>query len=567
MATSFIGLPVLVRLKADPSASVTGLLSSLDPVAGSLTLTDARSNTGGVERLEGIRILARAEVAGLELLSVSRPGGGQNASPQLKQPHAVAQQQPQYNSRAAVHGPSPVPSPSPLSGSPKPGKGRRQRGARGGKHVRALDESIEPEDGEEAGVSSVSGEPRRNKQHAHMQSNVLSEDFDFGAGLASFNKHKVFEQIRSNDDTDPALRLVAHNRNPSARKLLATESVLSRAELVAQREERDDVRAMVRQQSVEREPAGAGVGGKGEERSAEERLAEVQRQMNECAVEDGPATELVTSKGTVVPTVTARQWKEAMSIAEIESFPTPVQRVEASAHALVTYVLVHLSLRDGLFRPPSPPHSRPSICLLCTDDTIGQIALRAGVTFANRGCRVVALVEDGSERSEAWRTGLRVLSSAGGRILRDVADLAPTYNLVVDALSSSSSSSTEPGSAVASPRLEATQSFAPLNLGERAFALAAAAWAQGIDAPLLSIDAPYGVDADSGASAPDALRPSHLLSLGLARPCALLSPALTGARLALADVGIAPALWERVGIEADVRGVWGAEGIVELTRR
>ncbi|BGP42256.1 enhancer of mRNA decapping [Rhodotorula kratochvilovae] len=506
MATSFIGLPVLVRLKADPTASVTGTLSSLDPVAGSLTLTEARSSIGGVERLEGIRILARAEVAGLELLSVSRASGSQNGQSQVQQPRVAPQQQ------------------------------------------------------------------RRNKQHAHMQSNVLSEDFDFGAGLATFNKHAVFEQIRSNDDTDPAMRLVAHNRNPSARtsqtKLLASESVLSPAELVAQREERRDVRAMVRQQSVEREPAGAGAGGKGEERSAEERLVEVQRQMNEIAVEDGMAAELVTAKGTVVPTVTARQWKEALSIAEIESFPTSVQRIEASAHALTAYILTHLSLRDGLFPPPSPPHSRPSICLLCTDGTKGQIALRAGVTLANRGCRVVALVEDGSERSEAWRTGLRVLSSAGGRIVRDVADLAPTYNLLVDALSSPSSPSTEPASAVASPRLEPTQSFsslASLNLAS-AFAPAAAAWAANIDAPLLSLDAPYGVDADSGAPSPSALTPTHLLSLGLPRPCAL-SPTLSGAKLALADVGLPPTLWERVGVEGDVRAVWGAEGVVELRRR
>lgn len=132
-------------------------------------------------------------------------------------------------------------------------------------------------------VSSRRNAQRRSRQEAPAQSNHLSEDFDFGAGLASFNKHEVFEQIRvrrprfpppqppstslltlpscllptqSNDDTDPSLRLVAHNRNPSARshhaqtKLLPTESVLSPSELLEQRAERRDVRAMVRQQAV-----------------------------------------------------------------------------------------------------------------------------------------------------------------------------------------------------------------------------------------------------------------------------------------------------------------------------
>jgi len=40
MANAFVGLPVLIRLKGDTSAFVTGVLSSLDPLAGSLTLTE-----------------------------------------------------------------------------------------------------------------------------------------------------------------------------------------------------------------------------------------------------------------------------------------------------------------------------------------------------------------------------------------------------------------------------------------------------------------------------------------------------------------------------------------------
>lgn len=40
MATAFIGLPVRIRLKGDPSSELTGVLSALDPVAGSLTLTE-----------------------------------------------------------------------------------------------------------------------------------------------------------------------------------------------------------------------------------------------------------------------------------------------------------------------------------------------------------------------------------------------------------------------------------------------------------------------------------------------------------------------------------------------
>lgn len=72
MANAFVGLPVLVKLRSGPNDAVKGVLSSLDPAAGTLTLTEARTTVGGVERLEGIRVLSRNEVAGLELLSVSR---------------------------------------------------------------------------------------------------------------------------------------------------------------------------------------------------------------------------------------------------------------------------------------------------------------------------------------------------------------------------------------------------------------------------------------------------------------------------------------------------------------
>ncbi|TNY23286.1 YjeF-related protein [Rhodotorula diobovata] len=598
MATAFIGLPVRIRLKGDPSSEVTGVLSALDPVAGSLTLTEARSRVGETERLEGIRILSRSQVAGLELLSVSRT----DASPSPQVPRQQAQALPQRQPQPAYHAhsplPSPVPSPSPLSGSPGPGK-QKQRGHRGGRRVRALRDALESEDGDEADVSSVSNEPRRSRQEAPAQSNHLSEDFDFGAGLASFNKHEVFEQIRSNDDTDPSLRLVAHNRNPSARshhaqtKLLPTESVLSPSELLEQRAERRDVRAMVRQQAVVREPEGEGAGGKGGERSAGERLAEVQRQMNEIAVEDGGeagppgtevATRLVTRKGIEVPTVTARQWKEALSIAEIESFPTPLQRLEASSHALTTHILTSLSLP-----PLSPPHSRPSICLLASDGTKGLVALRAGTTLANRGCRVVALVEEGGAGGEAWRTAVRVLSSAGGRIVRDVEDLPASFDLVVDALSSADEA---PSTTLTTPRLgpstssSSSSSASPAPGTQRSsssatFASTAAAWARDASAApaLLSLDAPYGANPDTGApltSSSPPLSPTHLLSFGLPRACLLAPPLATAPAhapapaLAVADVGFPPALWARVGVVGEAEtlwGVWGVEGVVLVERR
>jgi hypothetical protein len=51
MATSFLGLPVLVKLRTGSADSVQGILSSLDPASGTLTLTEgalAREAVGRV---------------------------------------------------------------------------------------------------------------------------------------------------------------------------------------------------------------------------------------------------------------------------------------------------------------------------------------------------------------------------------------------------------------------------------------------------------------------------------------------------------------------------------------
>lgn len=220
--------------------------------------------------------------------------------------------------------------------------------------------------------------------------------------------------------------------------MLPSESVLSPQELYDQRQEALSIRQLAGREAKasmtptdmsRRKPDGE----------------DATRQMQALTLDDETdpraAKTLFTGRGVSVPAVKAKQWKEALSIAEvsslrpsrkvvhsltlrrqIESAPTTAQRLEASAIALTTYILSHICLSQNLLPLPSPPHSRPPICLLCTDAEKGYIVIRAGVTLANRGCRVVALVEDGADgKSEAWKTAVRVLSSAGGRIVRDVA--------------------------------------------------------------------------------------------------------------------------------------------------
>ncbi|GAA6029139.1 hypothetical protein JCM8097_001618 [Rhodosporidiobolus ruineniae] len=633
MSAPFVGLPVLVKLNSGPHDSATGVLSSLDPVQGSLTLTECRTTLNGHSRLEGIKVLRRQDVAGLELLSVDRGVGEQDGvrrTQPIQQPAPAPPPQPQptYSNLQPPYSSSPhfSPSPSPLSHSPKPAtKAKRSR-----RRARnSAEESLEPEPegGDEADLSTAYGEQaysgrRREKSATRRQPQgqaSFEEDFDFSAGLKTFDKAREFERIRSTDTIDPSLRLVAHNRNPSAFrsrtpqssaqvKLLPSENVLSSQELSDQQSERlaaiaarasgsarasqtatpTTLSASASTSTSEDEGRFATAAGGGSPvDTTDGGVRRLQSQLRNLAVQGegagGGTGRLVTRKGVRVPTIKLRQWKEALSIADIESAPSTFRRLEHSAFSLVHYLLSTLtSPPHSLFPPPSPPSSRPSILLLATDCEKGVVALKAGTLLANRGCRVAVLVEEGEGRSEGWRTGLRVLSSAGGRIVKDIADLAPTYNLLLDALSDPlppPSSSSRPDSLSAStsslalpssPRPSSDSSSPSL------FAAQAAEWANGIDTTRVAIDVPFGLSHDSGAplsspSPASAFRATHLLALALPRPCLpVLMPSLEGA--AVADVGFAPALWARVGLGedgeegegADVRALFGAEGVVEV---
>ncbi|GAA5974960.1 hypothetical protein JCM11641_006780 [Rhodosporidiobolus odoratus] len=599
MANAFVGLPVLIKLRSNPHDSVQGVLSALDPTAGTLTLSEARVHVGGTTRLEGLKILRREDVAGLELLSVER---GQAAAqpPQVTQQDGIRRTQPQqpvtnypqprqHHSQHASHPhpqevrqyiPAPQPTPSPISSSPVPpsGKARRSRGARGGNRVRhnGYGGSEDVEGGEEADLSTAYVEDdsytRRRQQVARQgQQSSFDEDFDFSAGLQSFDKARVFDEIRSNDPTDPSRRLVAHNRNPRSMtpqsKLLPSENVLSASELHDQQDERS---AALAARSAGESGQGTPEGGLGEGETRE-----VTQSMRNVKLDGQGRARLVTKKGVVVPTIRAKQWKEALSIADIESSPTPLQRLEATAHALLAYILQH-----SLIPLPSPA-SRPTVLLLVSDCAKGRAALRAATLLAHRGVKVAVLVEEGVAGGEDYRTGLRVLSGAGGRVINDLTDLASTYDLILEALSYplSSTSSLPPSlsASTSSQYLPLSPQVSSSPSSSSNFASQAVIWANTIDrATRLSIEVPWGLESDSGSTLSDsspAFSPTHLLSLSLPRPCIIplllssssSSPPVPGLKVALADLGFSPILWERVGVEGEVhRGVWGVEGVVEL---
>ncbi|GAA5944275.1 Edc3p [Sporobolomyces koalae] len=603
MAAAFVGLPVLIQLRSGGTAK--GTVLQVDGSVGTIVLQDAQISTPDGTRIESRCVFGRNEVAGLELLAVKKAQPSpapparqvaQTATPQddhrqLKPWSAgedearnevsrnASRQQPQQRFPAAVHNytRSPHASPSPHS-SPKPAgqRSNRQRGTRGGskRTGRSHADWDDAEGGDEAdslwltqsfAYRRLQAQYTRRNQPGQMQSatgETFDEEFDFNAGLQSFDKSAVFKHIRESDTVDPALRLVAHNRNPARTpqtKLLPSESVLTVEELEAQQLDRQaalDAAPSAKKRGMTVEELEAGVASVGLEQ-------EVDRGY-EYATES--ARTLMTESGVAVPSVKLRQWREALSIADIETSPSRLQRLELAAYQLSTFVLTHLSLKFGLFPTPCPPQSRPSVLLLCTGSDKANVALRCGILLANRGCRVVALVEDG--KAEELKTNLRVLSSAGGRIVRDLADLPPTFNLVIDALEDHET----PGATSLSSSLSGSLpgSISPIVDTRAFFANEAAEWVNRLVAGVISIsiDVPYGISHDEGTPTSSVfLTPTFVFSRALPRPgaVALLSPRVGSPQLFVADIGFSPSIWDRIGVQDFETGQWGAEGIVRVS--
>ena len=214
--------------------------------------------------------------------------------------------------------------------------------------------------------NDTAADSQRGLQHTPQPLGRIDDDFDFSAGLAAFDKKAVFADIKvrappvseyvgartdsvrtrlqSQDATDPSSRLHAHNRNPSrARtpqsKLLPSESVLSPQELYDQQQEvqilRDNRRTKIasmtptdmRAGDVE-ESLGGGGGADGEEQRNERRWQSMTDEIEKIALGGGGASTngrdkgvlMTASEGRAVPVISAKQWREALSIAEVKHF-------------------------------------------------------------------------------------------------------------------------------------------------------------------------------------------------------------------------------------------------------
>lgn len=178
------------------------------------------------------------------------------------------------------------------------------------------------------------------------------------------------------------------------------------------------------------------------------------------------------------------------------------------------------------------------VVLLVGSGDNGGDALYAGARLARRGARVDALLV-----ADRWHVrGAQSLRAAGGRV-HQVADLLPAGELI----------------AVADLVVDAITGIGGRGgLREPAATLAAVAYDTGV--PVLAVDLPSGVDADTGWVEAAAVRATRTVVLGVLKPGVLVGPgAGHSGEVAVVDIGLdlagAAKLPGAIGVMRDVVAV------------
>ncbi|GAA2994601.1 NAD(P)H-hydrate dehydratase [Streptomyces fulvorobeus] len=164
------------------------------------------------------------------------------------------------------------------------------------------------------------------------------------------------------------------------------------------------------------------------------------------------------------------------------------------------------------------------VLLLVGSGDNGGDTLYAGARLARRGAGVRALL---TSPGRVHAGGLAALRAAGGQVL-DSAEGLGAVDLVVDGITGIGGRG---------------------GLRPEAAALVAAVTAHG--APVLAVDLPSGVDADTGAVEGPAVRADATVTFGTYKPGLLIDPAAERAgALRLVDIGLGPDLPEPPDLEA-----------------
>ncbi|EST07719.1 DFDF domain protein [Kalmanozyma brasiliensis GHG001] len=215
---SYIGLQVKLTLHSQPGSTLQAKILSIDQATNTLT----------VQKQDGSQtVLKRTDIADLaacksaETTSNGTADSSSSARSHTATPVTSQGKQKKPQESAAQPAAAPYVDPAIVSHS-QPNTAPSSAGS----HATSLLASLQASDPAASRSSTPSRSPRpkpasasapsksaKKKQPiARSDSPALSEEFDFSAGLAAFDKKKIWDDIRASDHTDPASLLVSHNR-------------------------------------------------------------------------------------------------------------------------------------------------------------------------------------------------------------------------------------------------------------------------------------------------------------------------------------------------------------------
>ncbi|CAO1624310.1 unnamed protein product [Parajaminaea phylloscopi] len=181
--TSYVGLYVNVSL-SDGSA-IAGTIQSIDAERNLLILRPSAS-------AKDVNI-ARTRIRNISTAPESKTSSATASSSSSGLAPAPAADVPRTTSEAAGQ-----------TASSDSRKDMKAKGAGKGKNKKAT-----------LGKNRLPPPPANSSLNSSSSASVPTEDFDFEASLKTFDKARIWQEIRASDTTDPAGRLVAHNRLPT----------------------------------------------------------------------------------------------------------------------------------------------------------------------------------------------------------------------------------------------------------------------------------------------------------------------------------------------------------------
>ncbi|KAI1654562.1 YjeF N-terminal domain-like protein [Daldinia decipiens] len=411
-------------------------------------------------------------------------------------------------------------------------------------------------------------------------------DFDFEGGLAKFDKRKIFDEMKEQDQIDEAERLVSHNRLPrpkpgtaGGKNLHYSENVLDLPSSASKpkdapgdywKSEADDDLANGGDRGSVIEGSGRNSRLRGDSRLSMTRRSQSRKASTTASV---AGSSRVNSGGTSTPsgfyTVSSNRRIEAIAHLPMQTLENVARHefgfsedlLAENAGRGITEVVMRV-LDDPAIRlraaAASPP-STTTIVVLAGNNKSGIRALAAARHLRNHGINVLVCVvgiERERELLEDIRKQARLLRNFGGIIFTK----SELFEHVSQASNTLETASQGFVTLIIDALLGLTTPFEELRKSDQATTYELMEWSNRNEAFVMAIDLPSGIEPQTGRvnvidGAKLYVHPRYIVALG-APKVGLLKALESGDdrdigmvgewKLYLADIGLGPVIWRKV---------------------